>query len=83
MLGAEVDSRLTLDDASCDQVEKFLEPANPDRIIMAVTGRRGVWPTSIFMAPDKCAFIRSHRREFDLGEIAKGYVETANVFAFQ
>jgi hypothetical protein len=73
------DSRLTLDDISCDHVEKFIEPANPDRVLLVVTGRRGIWPASILMVGDKCAFIRANRREFDLGEVAKAYMETTNV----
>lgn len=74
-LVAASDSRLSLDGAMCDGVDKFLTLEKPSRLIMAVTGRRGVWPMSIFAAPDKCNFIRTHRRDFDLGEAAKAYVE--------
>ena len=78
-LVAASDSRLSLDGAMCDGVEKFLIAEKPERLLIAVTGRRGVWPVSIFTAPDKCNFIRTNRRDFDLGESAKAYVEAAAV----
>jgi hypothetical protein len=78
-LVAASDSRLTLDDTSCDGVEKFIELKTPDRTLMVVTGRRGFWPLPFYFMPDKCTAARTMMREFDLGEVAKSFVESANV----
>src|SRR5262249_24792304 len=78
-LVAASDSRLTLDSCYCDGVDKFIEPAKPDRLLLVVTGRRGMWPVSIFAAKDPCEFIKTQQRDFDFGHVARDYVEAANL----
>lgn len=50
------DSRLTVETQYCDGVDKFIEPQRPDRTIIFLTGRHGVWPRAISDAPDVCAY---------------------------
>jgi len=71
------DSRQTIDNATfCDGAEKLLEPARRDRFLLAVTGRRGFYPSLQFaLGQDVCGYIKHTSREFDLGEVAKKYVE--------
>lgn len=72
------DSRQTIDNSMfCDGAEKFLELTRPERSILVVTGRRGFYPISLYglLPHEVCSYIRSTPREFDLGEVAKKYIE--------
>ena len=73
------DSRLTVETQYCDGVDKFVEPQRPDRTIIFLTGRRGVWPRAISDAPDVCAYARRAVREFDLAEVAREFLEATSV----
>ncbi len=73
------DSRLTVETQYCDGIDKFVEPRRPDRTVIFLTGRRGVWPRAISSAPDVCAYVRRAKREFDLAEVARDFLEAANV----
>ena len=70
------DGRQTVDGVFCDGVSsKLLEPAGHNRLILAVTGRRGFYPATTALASNVCDFIRHTPREFDLGEVVKNYIE--------
>lgn len=72
------DTRLTVENAFCDGVEKFVEPLRPDHAMLFVTGRRGFYPIDIQQTTDVCAYVRRVPREFDLAEVARRHFEDAN-----